>query len=386
MSIYFDNSATTQMDDKVFDYMRDFNERYYANPSALHRFGFLVEKEIKNAALDISNILHVDPSEIIWTSGGTESNNLALYGYAISHMKLGNHIITTKIEHPSVLNVCKMLQEIGFDISYLSVDETGHIDLKELEDKITDKTILVSIMYVNNEIGSIQEIGKIGELIKERNNRVAFHVDFVQGFGKIKINCKTEKIDMLSISSHKFYGPKGVGILYKNKNCRVNPMILGGGQQNGLRSGTLNTLGIVGTAFAAKSIYEDFDKEVNHLKELKNYLYKNLLDLNKKYNIIKINSRVDDGFAPHILSISFTGIKSEVMLHALDESSIFVSAGSACSSHEKHVSNTLSSIGLSRDLLDATIRVSFGKYNTVDEIDEFISTLEKLIPVLGKYK
>ena len=381
--IYFDNSATTKIDDKVLKQMDEFSLNYYANPSAMHRLGYLVEEEIKKATSSFANILNVSSKEIIWTSGGTESNNQAIISYVKTHAKEGNRIITTSFEHPSVLRAFEYLSSIGFEVKYLKLNNIGQIDLNELESLITKETLLVSIMYVNNEIGSVQKINEIGQLIKNMNNNTAFHVDFVQGFGKYKIDCKKSRIDLLSISAHKFHGPKGVGVLYKNNDIRIMPLILGGGQQNDLRSGTLNTVGIIGATYAARIIYDDFNNYVTKLINLKNYLINELLKLNDKYGIIHLNTMINDDFAPHIVSVSFKGIRSEVMLHALEDRGIYVSAGSACSSHSKKLSNTLNSIGLGKEYIDSTIRISFGKYNTKDEIDIFISEIDSLIKVLS---
>ena len=382
-NIYFDNSATTKVDDSVLKVMNDFSLNYYANPSALHRFGYIVEEEIKKATSSIADILNASPKEIIWTSGGTESNNQAIIGYVKAHAKVGNTIIVTPFEHPSVLRACEYLSTDGFNIKYLSVNHNGQIDLNELENLITNETLLVSIMYVNNEIGATQKINEIGELIKKKNCRTAFHVDFVQGFGKYKVDCKKNKIDLLSISAHKFHGPKGVGILYKNSEMNIIPLLVGGGQQNNLRSGTLNTVGIIGTCSAAKLIYDNFDNEVKHLTELRDYLITELHKLYNKYNNIHLNTKTSDDFAPHIVSVAFKGIRSEVMLHALEEKGIYVSAGSACSSHSKKTSNTLMSIGLDKETIDSTIRISFGKYNTIDEINKFIFEIDNLMGVLS---
>lgn len=381
--IYFDNSATTKIDDKVLKQMDEFSLNYYANPSAMHRLGYLVEEEIKKATSSFAEILNVSSKEIIWTSGGTESNNQAIISYVKTHAKEGNRIITTSFEHPSVLRAFEYLSSIGFEVKYLKLNNIGQIDLNELESLITKETLLVSIMYVNNEIGSVQKINEIGQLIKNKNNNTSFHVDFVQGFGKYKIDCKKSRIDLLSISAHKFHGPKGVGVLYKNNDIRIMPLILGGGQQNDLRSGTLNTVGIIGATYAARLIYDDFNNYVTKLINLKNYLINELLKLNDKYGIIHLNTMISDDFAPHIVSVSFKGIRSEVMLHALEDKGIYVSAGSACSSHSKKMSNTLNSIGLSKEYIDSTIRISFGKYNTKDEIDIFINEIDSLIKVLS---
>ena len=381
--IYFDNSATTMIDKEVLSYMDEFSIKYYANPSAMHRFGYLVEEEIKKATGSFSEIINANPKEIIWTSGGTESNNQAIISYVNVHSKTGNRIITTSFEHPSVLRAFEYLASVGYDVKYLSVDNRGQINLNELESLITKETLLVSIMYVNNEIGSVQNINEVGKLIKNKNSNTAFHVDFVQGFGKYRIDCKNSKIDLLSISAHKFHGPKGIGVLYKNNDIRIMPLLFGGGQQNDLRSGTLNTVGIIGTSFAAKQIYDNFDTYVDKLTNLRDYLIEKLLKLNDKYGIIHLNTMISPDFAPHIVSVAFKGIRSEVMLHALEDKGIYVSAGSACSSHSKKISNTLISIGLNKELADSTIRISFGKYNTKSEIDILISELDNLIKVLS---
>ena len=382
MDIYFDNSATTILDADVQKAMDDFNNKYYANPSAMHRFGYLVEEEVKKCSEYIASIINCDSSEIIWTSGGSESNNLAISGYIEAHKKNGSRIITTSIEHPSVYNVFKKYEDLGFEVIYLDVDSRGQIDIGKLNDIVDNNTILVSIMFVNNEIGSRQRIEDIGEIIKSKNKNCAFHVDFVQGFAKYKIDVKKSKIDFLSVSSHKINGPKGVGFLYKNKNARIIPMILGGNQQQGLRAGTLNTTGIIGTYMATKIAYENLETVVSGLKNLKDYLIDELSKINDKYGIITVNTIKDDSFAPHIVSISFKGIRAEVMLHSLEEYGIYVSAGSACSSHNKNISNTLKSIGLKPELAESTIRVSFGKYNNKQEIDIFINTLDIIIPKL----
>ena len=272
MDIYFDNSATTILDKDVQNAMSDFNDKYYANPSSLHRFGYLVEEEIKKCSEYIASIINCDSSEIIWTSGGSESNNLAISGYIDAHKKNGNRIITTCIEHPSVNNVFKKYENQGFDVIYLDVDKIGQIDINKFKEVVDDNAILASIMFVNNEIGARQKIEEIGKIIKTKNKNCAFHVDFVQGFAKYKIDVKKYHIDFLSVSSHKFNGPKGVGFLYKNKNIRIMPMILGGNQQFGLRAGTLNTTGIVGTYKAAKMAYDSIDNTVKDLTELRDYL------------------------------------------------------------------------------------------------------------------
>lgn len=382
MNIYLDNSATTKVDKEVIECMDRFNEEYYANPAALHRFGYQVEEKVKLATEKAASIIGARQTEIIWTSGGTESNNMALRGVAEAYKKVGNEIITTKIEHPSIKNTCKYLEECGFNITYLNVDSSGQILLDELKEKITDKTILVSIMFVNNEIGAVQNIEEIGKIIKEKNKNTLFHTDFVQGLGKIKINCPKLNIDLLSASSHKFHGPKGVGILYKNSNVRIKPLLYGGGQQNDLRSGTLNTTGIIGTVKALELIYDNFDNEIKNMSALRDSLINKLNELNDKYNNIHINTEKNYKFAPHIVSVAFKGIRSEVMLHSLEEKGIYISAGSACSSHSKKQSETLKGIGLASDLIDSTIRISLCKYNKVEDIEALIREIDLLIPRL----
>lgn len=382
MGIYFDNSATTRIDPIVMESIYKYNNDLYANPSAMHRFGFLVENDIKKANETLSDVLGCEPNEVIWTSGGTESNNMAIFGYINAHKKEGNHIITTKIEHASVLNIFKSLEKDGYDVTYLNVDENGRIRLDELQNAIKSNTLLVSIMFINNVIGSVQNIKEIGKLIKDINKKVVFHTDFVQGFGKYEINVKKYNIDFLSISSHKFHGPKGVGVLYKNKDVRINPLILGGGQQNNLRSGTLNVSGIVGTSVAANNVYADFGKNIKELLGLRDNMILGLNKLNEKHRNIFVHTKNNDNFAPHIVSVAFKGVRSEVMLHALEEKEIYVSAGSACSSRDKKVSSTLLAIGLKNDIAESTIRISFSKYNTLVEINEFLKVVDELLPKL----
>ncbi len=383
MNVYFDNAATTMIDEIVEKEINNINHILYANPSAMHRAGYLAEEKVKESSEVIANIINCDKSEIIWTSGGTESNNMAIRGYTSAYKRVGNKIITTMIEHASVFKVFQMLEKEGFEVIYIDVDNNGHIDIEYFREIIDERTILTSIMYVNNEIGSVQKIEDIGNIIKNKNSKCAFHVDFVQGFAKYKVDVKKSKIDFLSISSHKFYGPKGVGVLYKNKNLRLNPIIIGGSQQNDMRAGTLNVPGIVGTGVASHLAYNNIDLEYNNLKNLKNYLITKLIDINKLYDIIIINSKCDDGFAPHIISITFKGIRSEILLHALEEKGIYVSAGSACSTHDKRISRTLKSIGLEDALAESTIRISLGKYNKKEEIDYFIDEINQLIPKLS---
>ena len=383
--IYLDNSATTKMDDRVIGLLNELNDNYYANPSSAHKLGFNAEMKENEYIEKLIKVLGCYKDEIIFTSGGTESNNLAIKGVVNTYKKNGNHIITTLIEHPSVLEVFHELEKEGFKVTYLNVNREGRIDIDELKNAINDDTILVSIMHINNEIGSINDLYKIGSVIKEKNINTIFHSDMVQSFSKYFINIKEAKLDMFSASSHKFNGPKGVGLLYKNKNVRIKPELLGGGQQNNLRSGTINTFGNIMMIKAYLLMYEERDRIYKNLSEIHTYFIDELNRLNNEYKDIYINTKDNEDFSKYIVSVSFKGIKSEVMLHSLEEDKIYVSSGSACSTHHKTKSNTLSSIGLSNDLIDSTIRFSFGKYNTKEEVDIVIKAIRKRIEFLRKY-
>lgn len=383
MTAYLDNSATTRCFDEVRNLMSEIMDIYYGNPSSMHMAGVEAEKYIKYAADVFAKNLRVNPKDILFTSGGTESDNMALIGCARANHRAGKHIITTKIEHPAVLEPCAYLEKEGFEITYLDVDETGCVRPDDLKAALRDDTILVSVMYVNNEIGSMQPIEELGKIIKEHNTATLFHVDAVQGFGKVRINPKREKIDLLAISGHKIHGPKGVGVLYINEKVKINPIILGGGQQRGLRSGTENVPGIAGIARAAELIYDDFDNKMDRLYDLKTYFVGEL----QKLDGITINGLTDDirKTAPHIISASIDGIRAEVMLHSLEDKDIYVSSGSACASNKPAISATLKAIGVKRELLDSTIRFSMSVETTREEVDTALAALKELLPKLRKY-
>ncbi|WP_427340297.1 cysteine desulfurase family protein [Caloranaerobacter sp. DY30410] len=381
MEVYLDNSATTKPRDEVIDAMIYMLKSVYGNPSSLHRKGLEAEKEIEKSRKIISKFLGVDSKEIFFTSGGTESNNIAIHGLIKKHAKRGNHIVTTKIEHPSVLNIFKHYEDKGFEVTYLDVNEKGIVDLKQLENSINDKTILVSIMMVNNEIGTIQPIKEVIEIIKKKNKNVKLHVDGVQAFGKIDVQLKNLGVDTFSFSGHKIHGPKGVGGLYIKNGTILEPIIFGGNQEKGLRSGTENTPGIVGLGKAVEIIKNNFENEKNHILEIKKYFIDKVIE---RIDNIKINSYTDDRCAPHIVNISFIGVKGEVLLHYLEEDGIFVSTGSACSSHKKGRSHVLKSIGLKEKEIDGAIRFSFAFYNTKEEIEYVIDKLEKSVRDIRK--
>ncbi len=383
MTAYLDNSATTRCFDEVREYMSEIMDKYYGNPSSMHIIGVEAEKHIRYATDVFSSLLKADPREIVYTSGGTESDNLALIGCARANARAGKHIITTKIEHPAVLETCAYLEKEGYEVTYLDVDESGCVRPDDLRDALRDDTIIVSVMYVNNEIGSLQPIGELGKIIKDRNRNILFHVDAVQGFGKVKINPKKEGIDLLAISGHKIHGPKGVGVLYVNRNVKISPIVFGGGQQKGLRSGTENVPGIAGMAKAADLLYSGFDDKMDRLYDLKDYFTDGL----KKLEGITINGLKDDlrDTAPHIVSASVEGVRAEVLLHALEEREIYVSSGSACASNKPAISATLKAIGVRQELLDSTIRFSMSVETTREELDHTLEVLGELLPKLRRF-
>lgn len=381
MDAYFDNSASTKVSEKAIDIMLKTMREDYANSSAKHIKGVDAEKYVKDAAETIAKTLKVKKSEIIFTSGGTESNNMALLGTAMAKKRLGKHIIISGIEHPAVYMPATFLAEEGFELTVLPVDKTGRVDLEVLKESIREDTILVSIMYVNNEIGAVEPVDEISKIIKSKNENTLFHVDAIQAYTKLRINPKTQGIDMLSASGHKFHGPKGVGFLYINSDVKINPIIFGGGHQRGMRSGTLNTTGIAGMGVAAKEAYDEFDKRIEKIKSLRNFI----MDELEKIEGTVLNTGRGDNFAPQIISVSFEDIRAEVLLHALEDRGIYVSSGSACSSNHPGISGTLKAVGIREDLLDATIRISLSELNNMEEAKYLIDNLKELLPLLRKF-
>ena len=381
MEAYLDNSATTCVYQETADLVCDLMVNHYGNPSAMHQKGVEAEQYIRTAQETLAKILKVKEKEIFFTSGGTESDNWALVGTAMANKRTGNHIITSVIEHPAVSAPLAFLEEQGFRITRLPVNKEGLVDVNELEEAITPETILVSIMYVNNEIGSVEPIGEIGRRIKAKNPKTYFHVDAIQAFGKYRIYPKRMGIDMLSVSGHKIHGPKGSGFLYIDEKVKIRPLILGGGQQNGMRSGTDNVPGIAGLGVAAEMVYTDFDKKIQHLYDLKERMAEGL----SKLGDITINGMPLREGAPHIMSVTFHGVRSEVLLHTLEEFGVYISAGSACSSHKRKPSATLTAMGLSRADVESTVRISFCEENTFEEVDYCLEALGKTIPMLRRY-
>jgi hypothetical protein len=381
MDVYFDNSASTKVSEKAIEIMLKTMRDDYANTSGKHIKGVEAESYVKDAADIIAKTLKVKKGEIIFTSGGTESNNMALIGGAMSRKRYGEHIIISGIEHPAVYRPAEFLTEQGFELSVLPVNGEGQVDLELLKSAIRDDTVLVSVMYVNNEIGAIEPVEEISKIIKAENKDILFHVDAIQAYTKLRINPKSQGIDMLSASAHKFHGPKGVGFLYIDNNVKINPIIFGGGHQRGMRSGTLNTTGIAGMGVAAKEAYDNFDERINKISELKYYL---MDELEKTEGAI-LNTGRGENFAPQVISVSFEDIRAEVLLHALEDRGIYVSSGSACSSNHPGISGTLKAIGVRENLLDATIRISLSELNNKEEADYFIKNLKELLPLLRKF-
>lgn len=381
MEVYLDNSATTACFEDAAQLMHRILCEDYGNPSSLHHKGVEAEAYLRYANETFAKILKVNEKEIFFTSGGTESDNIALVGAAMANHRTGRHLITTKIEHPAVLQPMSYLENQGFEVTYLSVDRQGKISLEELEQAVRSDTILVSVMYTNNEIGSVQPIAEAGALIKRKNPQTLFHVDAVQGFGKTRIYPGKMHIDMLSASGHKIHGPKGIGLLYVRDGAKVSPIMYGGGQQRGLRSGTENLPGIAGFAKAAELVYQDLEQDVDRMYGLR----AKLTDGIKTIPDVVINGCPGSEGAPHIVSASFRGVRSEVLLHALEERGIYVSAGSACAAHKPQPSATLRAIGVEKELLEATIRFSLSGFTTEEEIAYTCQNLEEMVLNLRRY-
>ena len=380
--VYFDNSATTQVFDCVRDVMVKTLTEDYGNTAARHIKGVEAEHYIKAAREEIAKSLRVKEKEIVFTSGGTESNNMALIGTALANRRAGNHLITTCIEHASIYNTMSFLEEQGFRVTYLPVDHNGIVSPDALREAICDETILVSVMYVNNEMGAVEPIEEIGKIIKEKKPGAYFHVDAIQAYGKYVIRPKRQGIDLLSVSGHKIHGPKGVGFLYMDERVKIKPLIYGGGQQKGLRSGTENVPGCAGLGAAVKEIYREHEAKVEKLYALKDRLVSGL----SKMEGVTVLGLTGRDSAPQIVSAAFEGVRAEVLLHALEDRGVYVSSGSACSSTHPGVSGTLRGIGLKAELLDSVLRFSFGLFNTEDEVDYCLAQLQELLPVLRKYR
>lgn len=379
--VYLDNSATTRAYDSVGDLVRKVMCEDYGNPSSMHAKGVTAEHYIKEAKETLAKLMKVQDKEIFFTSGGTEGDNLALMGAARANRRRGNHLITSAIEHPAVINTMRHLEEEGYRVTFLPVDRYGRIRLDALKEALCEDTILVSVMYVNNEVGSVQPIAETASIVKAYNKDILFHVDAVQGFGKYRIYPRKLNVDLCTISGHKIHGPKGIGALYVGSHVKIQPIVFGGEQQKNVRSGTENVPGIAGLGLAAKLIYQDLDEKVARMRELKAHFIEGV----QKIEDITIHGLYDETSAPHIISVGFAGIRSEVLLHALEEKGIYVSSGSACASNHPQISGVLKGIGAGQEYLDATLRFSMSEFTTPEEIDYTLETLYNIVPVLRKY-
>ncbi|MCE0451113.1 cysteine desulfurase family protein [Brevibacillus sp. AF8] len=377
--IYLDNSATTRPHPQVIETVRRAMESYYGNPSSLHQKGVEAENVLKQARKVAAQYLSCKESEVIFTSGGTESNNTAIKGVAFQYQSRGKHIITTQVEHPAVYDVCKQLEGLGFAVTYLPVDREGRVSVEAVQKAMRPDTILVSVMHVNNELGTIQPILEIGQWLKQFP-KVLFHVDAVQGIGKVPLRIKDSGIDLLSVSAHKFYGPRGVGILYKREGLIIHPLMMGGGQEGGVRSGTENLPAIAGMAKAIRILEELGSVEMIRLQKLNQQLREGIVTIEGC-----IVNTPEANTAPHIMNLSVPGVKAEVLLHALEEKGFLISTKSACSSKVNEPSRVLTAIGIERDCALSSLRISLGRENTAEDIQQFLKALEECVSVLRTY-
>ncbi|MDO4265962.1 MAG: cysteine desulfurase family protein [Eubacteriales bacterium] len=379
--VYFDNAATTRVFPEAAELVMKMMETDYGNPSSRHIRGMEAENAVKEAGERVAKTLRVKPSEIIFTSGGTEADNMALIGTALKRQKRGRHIISSNIEHAAIYKPLEFLEKQGFEVSFLPVDENGHVSAEQLANAIRPDTILVSIMYVNNEIGAVEPIEELARITKEKNASCYFHTDAIQAYGKYDIRPKKEQIDMLSVSGHKLHGPKGTGFLYLDERVNISPILLGGGQQRDFRSGTENVPGIAGLGLAAELYYKNHAAHVEKMTAIKD----RLIDRLSAMEGVRVNSGKGLLSAPQIVSASFSGVRAEVLLHALEEKGIYVSSGSACSSNHPAISGTLRAIGLPKELLDSTLRFSFGLFNEPEDADICADAIAELLPVLRRF-
>lgn len=382
MEVYFDNSATTQVIPRVRDAVVNAMTEVYGNPSSLHQKGYEAERLVRESRETVAKALHVSDKEILFTSGGTESDNLALIGTAMANRRRGMHLITTEIEHPAVLNAMAFLEREGFRVTYLPVDQDGIVREEDLRAALCPDTVLVSVMYVNNEIGAVEPIAALSRAVKSYDPSIVFHTDAVQAFGRYPIRPAKEGIDLMSVSAHKLHGPKGVGFLYIREKTKIRPILFGGGQQKDMRPGTENVPGYAGLAEAVRSAYEDMDGKRERMYGLKEHFAEGIRAMDGTH----IHGKTGRDSAPHVVSVGVAGVRSEVLLHALEERGICVSSGSACASNHPAVSATLKAIRAEAKWLDSTIRFSFSDLNTVEEADYCLEVLRELLPRLRRYR
>lgn len=384
MECYLDNAATTQAFPEVCELVAKVMYEDFGNPSSLHMKGVESERYVRQASERIARTLKCSAKNIIFTSGGTESNNMALIGTAFANQRAGRHIITTCFEHASVHEPLIYLEKLGFEVTYLPVDREGHLSPEVLQQSLREDTILVSLMLVNNEVGSVLDVTTLSKVVKEYRREIVFHVDAIQAYGKMPIFPKKMGIDLMSVSGHKIHGPKGTGFLYVGDRVKMHPCLHGGGQQQGMRSGTENVPGIAGLGLAAEKMHDGLKEHREQLFELKRYFITHVGEIEGTVVNACYLPEIEKT-APHIVSVSFAGVKSEVLLHALEERGIYVSSGSACSSNHPGISGTLTAIGVDRELLDCTLRFSFSVATKQEELAETIRQLKQLVPVLARY-
>ena len=379
--IYLDNSATTRCFPEVVRLMDEIFLEDYGNSSAMHHRGVTAERRITEAKKTLAGILKVKEKNLYFTSCGTESDNLAIIGAAMAAKRRGRHLITTLIEHPAVLESMKYLEAQGFEVTRLGVDRDGLVSPEAVAAAVRPDTILVSVMHTNNVIGAVQPVAEIGRAVKEANPDTLFHVDAVQGFGKAVIRPRQMQIDLLAASGHKIHGPKGTGLLYVADKVRLEPLLHGGGQQDGMRSGTENVPGDAGMALAARILYKNLEEDRRRLFAMKQCLIDRLTQVPD----ITFNGRTDETAAPHILSVRVPGVRAEVLLHALEDKGIYVSAGSACSSHHPRPSETLTAIGVPASEMENSIRISLSVMNTMEEMEYTAQAIADLVPMLRRF-
>ena len=373
MDNYFDNAATTRTDDEVLKEMLPYFSENYGNPSSIYKLGRTNRRAVEIAREQVAKVINADPNEVYFTAGGSESDNTAIRGIAYAYKQKGNHIITSKIEHPAVLETCKQLEKEGFEVSYIGVDENGIINLEELKSEIRETTTLITVMFANNEIGTIEPIAEIGKIAKEHN--IVFHTDAVQAVGSVKIDVKEMNIDSLSLSGHKLYGPKGIGALYVRKGVRFQKFVNGGHQERNKRAGTENVPGIVGLGKAIELAYQNLDEHNKKIKELRDYY---VAEVQKRIPYIKINGDMEKRL-PGNSNISFRFIEGEGLLLNLDLKGICASSGSACTSGSLDPSHVLLAIGLPHEIAHGSLRITIGKYNTKEEVDYLLDNLEEIV-------
>ena len=374
MTAYLDNSATTFLCEKAKKEMINSIENCWGNPSSLHQAGIDAEMLLRQCRNTVSKALKCDCDEVVFTSGGTEGNNLAIFGAAYANRRKGNRVITTKIEHPSVLNAFKRLEEEGFDVIYIGTDETGHLDMNALEKATDEKTILISVMAVNNEVGTIQPVSQLRSIAKRKNSPALIHVDAVQAFGKLPLNPKKLGIDLMTVSSHKIHGPKGVGALFIKKGIKIRPVAVGGGQEGDIRPGTEPMPAIAGFAGAVSEL--TVEKSLEKMTALRDSFVNKLFAIDG----VSINSPADA--LPYIVNLSLKGLRSETVLNLLSDMEIYVSSGSACA--KGHKSHVLTAIGLKDDDIDSSLRVSLSRFTTEEELDYFIEGINRAFKVIMK--